>query len=193
MKEYKCNKKNIKWYKKIDYIVLIITVAITFTISLLFFNYIGNDFERALITSLYISLLIVFYIFVSNLIENRDAVYLVENKKIKYIDIQKGRDGNLLTNIEYKEILESNKAKDIYSHNEKFEGVTTGEIVKVLKIKKGFSKTKIIAMVKGKKWQLKGVFKITKTDLVESEFKKKFIIPKDYDNYDELIEAFKEQ
>ena len=191
MKEYKCNNKSIKWYKKIDYIGLVITVIITFTISLLFFNFVGNDFEKALLTSLYVSLLIVFYFFVSSLIEHRDAVYLVENKKIRYIDIQKGRDGNLLTNIEYKELLNSNKSKDIYTHNEKFEGVTTGEIIKVLKIKKSMNKTKIIAMVKGKKWQLKGVFKITKTDLVESEFKKKIIIPKDYDDYEELIETFK--
>jgi hypothetical protein len=190
MEIYKCNKRNTKWYKKRDYIELVIVSVITFVISLLFFNYIGNDFERALVTSLYITLLIIFYNVTKSLIENRDAIYLIENKKIRYIDIQKGRDGSLLTNIEYKEILDANKPKDIYNNNEKFEGITTGEIVKVLKVKKSINKTKVSAMVKGKKWQIKGIFRINKTELIESEFKKKFIITKDYDNYEELIKLF---
>ena len=190
MKIYKYNKNSIKWYKKINYVGLIIIIILTFAISLLFFNYIGDDFARALSTSIKVTILIFLYFFIGNFLEHRDTVYVVDKDKTKFIERQKGVDGSILNNMEYKDVIDNTKESEILKNSEKYEGINTGTIEKVLKIRKSSNKAKVITNVKAKLWKIHGLFTIKKTELVEKEYKKKFVIYKDYDNYEELIKHF---
>lgn len=190
MKVFKCNKKNVAWYKKLDYIQIIIVSIFTLLISLFCLNFIGKDFDRALKSSILITCLIILYLVIKNLIEDREAIYLVDDKKIKYIDYQRKREGTVITDLRYNEIVEKVEPEDIIKNIDQFDGVTVGEIKKIYKIKKRVNKTIVVADVDAKLWKIIGFIRINGTELITKQYKKKFIITRDYDNYEELVKAF---
>ena len=186
MKEYKCDYKSVKWYKKINYMKMLITLAILFTVFFFFFYLIGKDIDNALGVTFIISFFIFIGLILNNLLENRETVYIIDSDSIKYVKLHSNFDGRFLTDYEYKDILENVSASTIFNNINKYEGIDCGEILNILKVHKNVTNITIHAKVKEKVWNSKGFFSYKNISLIEKESKKKLIITNDYDNYDDI-------
>ncbi len=186
MKEYKCDYKSVKWYKKINYMKLFITFAIFFTVFFFFFYLIGKDIDNALGVTFIISFLILIWLVLNNLLENRETIYIIDSNSIKYIKLHNNFDGRFLADYEYKDILDNVNASSIFNNIDKYEGIDCGEIIKILKVHKNVTNVVIHATVKEKIWKSKGLFSYKNISLIEKKSKKKLIITNDYEHYDDI-------
>lgn len=188
MEVFKCNKKNNKWYKRIDYIKLLLVLVISFSLFYVFFYYIGGkgNSDNALLTASIMTLLVLLLIFFNDLIENRDKVILLDDDKIGYIELHKEISGKFLRSYEFEETIKKEDIEKIYTKNHLFEGVDKGEIIKVLKVKKKANCLVIKAKVKAKEWKSTSRLVISNPYLVNKEYIKRIIIPNDFDNYNRL-------
>ena len=188
MKIYRSNYNKLKWYKKINWIKLLTWIVILSVSLTLLLNYLGkgNDFERAITTSLLITSLIGVDIVLSDLFRHKSIILIEDKKELKYVDLQYGKDGTYIPYYEYEEIITKDDPKEIYEKIDKYEGLTCGLIKDIIKIKKRSNALIIKANVKEKYWKASGTFKINKISLEEKEYKKKIIIKNDFQNYDEI-------
>lgn len=193
MEVFRYNKNNSKWYKKIDWIKILVIFIISFFIFFLFFNAIGNDTDKALFTSFFVSFLISFNYVLSDLIENRDRVFILDKSTLGYVEIHKELSGKFLRTNEFYSILRKEDIDDIFNKNYLFEGIDKGEILSINYIKKKSSCIVVKANVKEKRWKSISKFFISKVYLVEKKYKKKIIIPNDLDEYSKIYRFLKER
>ena len=126
MKVYKSNIKENKWYKKINWSMLILFAVISFLIPFIIFNVLtkGNTVGSVINISIYISLLVMLGLILNDLLENRDRIYFSDNKKISYIEIHDDKDGKIFTHKTYKKILDGKNPVEIHNNIKKYEGIT---------------------------------------------------------------------
>lgn len=195
MEIFKYNKTNTKWYKKIDWIRLLLGFIISFFIFFMFFYFISNsnNTDEIFFTSLIISFLIVIFFFFDDLIENRDRVFIQDGKTFGYIEIHKELSGKFLRTSEFYNILNKEDIEEVFEKNYLFEGIDKGEIESIESIRKKANCIVIKAKVKEKKWKSTSRFFISKVYVVEDLYKKKMIIPNDYDNYNIIYKNLKKR
>jgi hypothetical protein len=182
----------ISWYKKINWIKLITTILTIFTLFTLFFNYLGKnrDLEQALRTSFIISLLIGTDMVLKDLYSNKNIIIMKDKNKLEYIDLQDGKDGKLISNLEYNDIIEKSNPKDIYDNIGKYQGLIRGEIKEIISVKKKNNCIKVKALVEEKRWKSIGKVVIKKLLLEEKKYYKTIIIKNDIEKYEEVYELF---
>ena len=192
MKIYRSNMNKISWYKKINWIKLITTILTIFTLFTLFFNYLGKnrDLEQALRTSFIISLLIGTDMVLKDLYSNKNIIIMKDKNKLEYRDLQDGKDGKLISNLEYNDIIEKNNPKDIYDNIGKYQGLIRGEIKEIISVKKKNNCIKVKALVEEKRWKSIGKVVIKKLLLEEKKYYKTIIIKNDIEKYEEVYELF---
>ena len=192
MKIYRSNMNKISWYKKINWIKLITTILTIFTLFTLFFNYLGKnrDLEQALRTSFIISLLIGTDMVLKDLYSNKNIIIMKDKNKLEYIDLQDGKDGKLISNLEYNDIIEKNNPKHIYDNIGKYQGLIRGEIKEIISVKKKNNCIKVKALVEEKRWKSIGKVVIKKLLLEEKKYYKTIIIKNDIEKYEEVYELF---
>lgn len=192
MKIYRSNMNKISWYKKINWIKLITTILTIFTLFTLFFNYLGKnrDLEQALRTSFIISLLIGTNMVLKDLYSNKNIIIMKDKNKLEYIDLQDGKDGKLISNLEYNDIIEKSNPKDIYDNIGKYQGLIRGEIKEIISVKKKNNCIKVKALVEEKRWKSIGKVVIKKLLLEEKKYYKTIIIKNDIEKYEEVYELF---
>ena len=188
MEYFKSNNKNNKLYNKINWIKLLIVFVVSFIIFSLFFYYIGNskDIDSTIINSIIISILLAIWSILNDILQNRTRIFVCNEKEIGYIEIHEEKTGKFLRDYEFQELIDKTDIKDIYSNNHLYEGIDKGIIKNIVKIKKKYNRTVLEANVIEKSWKSASRVSITKLYLVDKEYKKKFIIPNDYDNYEKL-------
>ena len=188
MEYFKSNNKNNKLYNKINWIKLLIVFVVSFIIFSLFFYYIGNskDIDSTIINSIIISILLAIWSILNDILQNRTRIFVCNEKEIGYIEIHEEKTGKFLRDYEFQELIDKTDIKDIYSNNHLYEGIDKGIIKNIIKIKKKYNRTVLEANVIEKSWKSASRVSITKLYLVDKEYKKKFIIPNDYDNYEKL-------
>ena len=188
MEYFKSNNKNSKLYNKINWIKLLIVFVVSFIIFSLFFYYIGNskDIDSTIINSIIISILLAIWSILNDILQNRTRIFVCNEKEIGYIEIHEEKTGKFLRDYEFQELIDKTDIKDIYSNNHLYEGIDKGIIKNIVKIKKKYNRTILEANVIEKSWKSASRVSITKLYLVDKEYKKKFIIPNDYDNYEKL-------
>lgn len=189
MKIYKCDKKSVKWYKKINYIVVFLIIAISIPIFMLIFNFFdnGNSINSVVRHSIIVTILILIDYISRQLLENRDKIFLVKNNKVSYIGIHDSHDGKFLSDKEYYKMINESKPSDIYINIEKYSGIDKTDILEVLRFRKKYNGIKIMIKVSSKEWKARSFFS-SDIYLVDKEYNKKIFIPKDYEKYDELCD-----
>ncbi len=194
MEIYKSNGKNCKFYKKIDYIKLLLVIIVSLLIFSLFFYYIGKEQElcKSICTALIITVLISMGSIMSDLVDNRSRIFIINKNEIGFIEIHSEKvGGDFLKESEFNEILSKYDIEEIYKDNNKFEGIDKGIINKVLKIKKKYNKTIVKANIGLKEWKSSSFLTISKVYLIDKNCTKRIVIPNDYDKYDELIKKMR--
>ena len=194
MKIYTCNKKRTEWFKRVDWIRVLIVFVIVFLLFFSFFHFIIGGTEssdRAVAVSLLISYLIAIGYMISYSIENRINVYIEKDDKIYVLFPHKLGNEYENTTISYKQFKKLVKTKEnievVLKDIESFEGVDLVEILKVEKIKKYNKRFKFTATANIKQWEPKGgIFTIKEYVFNKKYGKIKFIVPTDYEDYEEL-------
>ena len=188
MKFLKSNSKNKKYYNKINYIKLLIVFLVSLIAFFLFFYYIGQskNLDNAVTVSIAIAAILSIGSVISDLSENRDRIFVINKKELGYIEIHKDRAGRFLKYKEYYDALEQYDNEEIYKENHLYEGIDKGIIKNVVSIKRKTNRMVVKANVESKEWKAAGKIMISKLYIVEKEYVKKFIIPNDYDEYEEL-------
>lgn len=189
MKKYLNNKKNNSWYKKIDFLLSFGVFILTFGASFSLLSFFGKarNFSMTLRSSIIITILVTISYILTQLLEHRNTVYMID-KKIRYVELHDSNDGKFLADEEFREVVDEEKPTKIYNNIEKYEGIDCGEIIEVLKINKRVNRIVLTAKVNAKVWSFKSKFFKSDIHLIEKSYKKKFIIPNDYDKYDELYQ-----
>lgn len=188
----KYNKEKSKWYKKIDWIRLSLTFVLVLAILYFTLDYLGlgKDSLYAFETSLTIAFLIGLELVLIDTLEHKDRIFVVEKDKVSYMEIHNQKDGKYLSDKEYETLIKkTKKVEDVLKNQKKYEGVDIGNIVKVNKISKRMNRVVVKAEVVEKEWKAKGVFTITDLDIIEKKYNKKFIISKEYENFDKLMKT----
>lgn len=193
MKIYEYDKKVLKWYKRIDWIKLVIVTLIAFLVIFLIFNYLGNwkYLTNATKRSFLISGLIALDLILRDLLENRDLKIIVKDREIFYVQIHNRKDGKFLSDNEYEDILMNTTLDEIIRKNDKYEGIDTGKIISVNNIKNRINRIVVDANVKEKIWKPKGWFFSSKINLIEKEHRRKIDILKSVNNFEELEQKLK--
>ena len=190
MKIYKSSKNTIKWYRKINWLRLLILALLSFGLTFLItnlmssFNELGNTFKLALVISFLVSLETI----LNDILGNRDRIFFIKGKTISYIEIHSEKNVKVLSHYDYIKILEDNNIETVHDNIEKFEGIDKGKIIKLINIKRKYNRTIINAKVKEKEWTDEGKLTKLKMVLKDVEKDKKFIIMNDYNDYNELID-----
>ncbi|MBR1385318.1 MAG: hypothetical protein IJ568_00660 [Bacilli bacterium] len=187
MKIYKCDRKSVKWYKKINYLVVFLIIAISIPIFMLIFNIFdnGDNINSVIRHSIIVTFLILLDYISRQLLENRDKVFLVKGNKVSYIGIHDSRDGKFLSDKEYYDMLNETSPSEIYKNLEKYSGIDRTDIIEVLKARKKCNGVKLVVKICSKEWKARSFFS-SDIYLVDKEYNKKIFIPKDYEKYDEL-------
>ena len=190
MKIYKSSKNTIKWYRKINWLRLLILALLSFGLTFLItnlmssFNELGNTFKLSLVISFLVSLETI----LNDILENRDRIFFIKGNTISYIEIHSEKNVKVLSHYDYIKILEDNNVETVHDNIEKFEGIDKGKIIKIINIKRKYNRTIINAKVKVKEWTDEGKLTKLKMVLKDVEKDKKFIIMNDYNDYNELID-----
>ena len=190
MKIYKSSKNTIKWYRKINWLRLLILALLSFGLTFLItnlmssFNELGNTFKLSLVISFLVSLETI----LNDILENRDRIFFIKGNTISYIEIHSEKNVKVLSHYDYIKILEDNNIETVHDNIEKFEGIDKGKIIKLINIKRKYNRTIINAKVKVKEWTDEGKLTKLKMVLKDVEKDKKFIIMNDYNDYNELID-----
>lgn len=192
MDYYRSNAKNTKIYNKINYLRLLIAFLTSFILFALLFYFIGNsqNLVSSLTTSLVISLLISLGYIISDLSENRDRVYIIKKNELGYIEMHKEKSGGaFVKEMEYDRALDKYSVEEIYKDNSSYEGIDKGIIKEVVSIKEKSNRLIVEAKVSEKQWVSSSFFFVSNLHLVDKEYVKTLIIPKDYDNYEKLYKT----
>ena len=190
MKIYKSSKNTIKWYRKINWLRLLILALLSFGLTFLItnlmssFNELGNTFKLSLVISFLVSLETI----LNDILENRDRIFFIKGNTISYIEIHSEKNVKVLSHYDYIKILEDNNIETVHDNIEKFEGIDKGKIIKLINIKRKYNRTIVNAKVKVKEWTDEGKLTKLKMVLKDVEKDKKFIIMNDYNDYNELID-----
>lgn len=191
MKKFRYNK-NYKWYKKINYIKIIVLFIIILVGFFLLFNFFGQskDMESAFKTSILVSLLITLGVIINDMIENRSAIYVEKNKKVFVVERHIDFSGEVISEKTFNDLTsDDTKVENIMKDQKKYEGVDLFEIKKVNKIKKHSKLMCVYCEIEINEWIGKGGrFVIDHYELVKSMKKAKLVIPCDYNDYDELYD-----
>ena len=190
MKIYKSDDKEVKWFKKINWINLIIVTILVFIPVSFILNHFGKELERAIMTGSLITLLIDIGVVLKDLFGNRTIILMVENNKVKYIDQQRDRSGTIIPINSYENIIKKNNPEDIYKNIETYEGIVCGVVNKVNRIKKRSNCFIINVEVNEKKWKPTGKITLGKLELTEKRYNKKIKITNDFQNYKGLYSLF---
>ena len=195
MELFRYNKENVIWYKKIDWIKVLLSFILSFFLFFMFFYYISNqsNIESVFFTSFLIGFLIAFNTYLSDLLENRDRVFILDKKSLGYLEIHKEISGKFLKTSDFYNILNKEELEDLYNKNYLYEGIDKGEIKNICFIKKKPNCIIIKAYVKEKRWKSTSKFVISKVYIIEKNYKKKIIIPNDFDEYNKLYRLLKER
>ena len=191
MECFKSNRKNTKWYSKINYFKLLVVLTTSFLLFTLFFYYIGgsNDLDRAILTSIFISFLISIGSIIGDLIEHRSRIFIFSKDELGYIEIHTEKMGSFLRDEDYNETVKINSIEDIFKDNSQYEGIDRGIIKNVKSLKKKNNRMIVKANVVSKEWKAAGFFTVSKLYLVEKKYCKKIIIPSDYDGYEKIYKS----
>ena len=189
IEKYFNNKSNTAWYKKIDILFSFGVCILVFALSFSILCFFGGDghFNMALRSSIVITVLVTLSYVLSQLLENRNTVYMID-KIIRYVELHDSKDGKFLADEEFRSIVEEEGLTNIYENIDKYEGIDCGEIIEVLKIRKRVNRLVVTANVEAKEWKFKSKFFSSDIHVVDKNYKRKFIIPNDYDKYDELYQ-----
>ena len=195
MEEFRYNRKNNKWYKKIDWKKIIIFFIIILLICFLVFYFLGKDkyISKAISTSIIISSLITLKYLLNDLMEDRKKMFFIEKKNIFYVELHDQKDGKFISDSDFDEMIKGKSAKEVYDDISNYEGIDCGKVEKVLSVKKKLNKLIVSALVKSKEWVPIGRITIKKIALEDINTKKKIVIHNDFDNYDKLCKLFEEK
>jgi hypothetical protein len=188
MKMYRSDQVKIAWYKRIDWLRLIVSILLLFIFFTLGFNWLAKntDLARAIRTSMLISLIIGVNLVLRDLFSNKNIVLFNNKDSIKYIDLQNDMSGRFISDLDYNDIIEEYNPKEVYEHIDKHVGIVAGEIIKINTLKERVNCLIIKAKVKEKKWKQLGFFFAKDAILKEKEYNKKIIVKKDIEKYDEV-------
>ncbi len=179
--------------KRINIIEIIFSFILIFGIFFSFFfillsNY--SDLLRAILTSLVLAVLIEMGIVVSHLIKIRETVYAVYNKRLYIILFQNNSyffDDEFMNSDKFFDTVDDNLIKDIIENNGKYIGA---QVLKVDKIKSFKDKKNCFSFnAHGRLsfWKALGnLLTIDKFVLAYKNAFKRFVVTKEYKNYDEL-------
>lgn len=194
MEIYSCKGKKVKWFRKVDWLRVIILFVIIFILSFIFFNFfVGgtNNFQRAVFTSIILSFLISLGVVVSYCIENRFNLYIEKDGKF-YIVYPHSYgieyDEGFVSYKDFKKMTNSvDKIEDILENIDKYTGIDLIEIKKIKKIKMNRKNFKFTAEVRANEWYGKGgIFTIDHYVLEKKVCTKRYLVPLDYVNSREL-------
>lgn len=196
MKVFLCNDKKIPWYKRADWVRVLIVFVITFVIFFFLFYYLfGNEtnFEMAISNSFLIGLLISIGTIISSFLENRINVYVEKNKKIYALfphPVGSGYDDTLISYKKFKEIIANDNLENIFDNQSKYYGIDIVEFTNIIKIKRCLKRVKCRVKVNASEWDSgKSLFFVNDNfKLTENNKTMTFLIPSDYEKYDELYD-----
>ena len=182
-----------KLFKRINILEILVSFIIIFCVFFSFFYILlseRSDLLRAILTSLALALLIELGIIVGHLIKTRETVYAVYNKKLYIILFQNNSyffDEEFMNSDKFFETVDDDLIKDIIDNNGKYIGA---QVLKVDKIK-GFNEKKNTFSFKAHGrlsfWKALGnLLTIDKFVLSYKNAFKRFVVTKEYKNYDEL-------
>lgn len=189
MKLYRFKNNKVKWYKKINYLKVLLMFLLTFAVFFLSFGFLSEfkDIDVNIFRTSIISLLIALGVLISELVDNKNVLFITKDNKILYLDFYDERSLNYVIKANDKQ-SEEKITEEIIKSIKKEEGINYGEVLEVLSTRN--TKTRLIVKVKANtiEWKEKGFFFVTKLDLQSKIKEKKLIIRKDIDDFDELKE-----
>ncbi len=191
MKLYRFTNRNVKWSRKINFLKVILAFILSFVIFFLFFGLLSNfkDLDKNIIRIVLISLLIAIEVFCGEMLDHRNILYIIKDNKLLYFDFFDERSLKFV--LEDKECSAEKKVERILKNIKDEEGISYGEVLKVLSVKERKTKIVVKAEVDTNEWKEKGLFLVYKLVPVSKIKKRKLIIRKDIDNFDELNEIIK--
>lgn len=189
MKLYRFNNNEVKWYKKVNFLKVILVFILTFAVFFLSFGFLSNfkDIDVNIFRTTIISLLITFGVFTSEIVDHKNVLYIIKNNKLLYLDFYDEKSLNSIFKTNENQ-TEEKVVEEILKKIKKEEGINYGEVKEVLSLKN--TKTKLVLKVKAdtNEWKEKGFFVVSKLEPISKIKEKKLIIRKDIDNFDELNE-----
>ena len=188
MKIYRSNSIKVAWYKRINWIKLIISIIIVFLAFTFGFNYLAKntDLDRAIKTSLIISLLFGINIILNDLFSNKNIIFMYNKDSIHYIDLQNEASGKFISDLDYRDIVNEHDPEDIYNHINKYVGIVRGEIIEINSLRETMNSLVLKVKVKEKKWKQIGLFFVKDVKLIEKEYNKKIVVKKDIEKYEDI-------
>lgn len=189
MKLYRFKNNKIKWYKKINFLKVIIIFIITFAVFFLSFGFLSEfkDIDVNILRTSIISILIAIGTITSEIIDHKNVLFITKDNKLLYLDFYDERSLDYIFKANEKQ-SEEEVTEKIIKNIKKEEGINYGEVLEVLSTRN--TKTRLIVKVKANtiEWKEKGLFFVFKLNLQSKIKEKKLIIRKDIDDFDELKE-----
>ncbi len=189
MKLYRFKNNKVKWYKKINFLKVIIIFILTFAVFFLSFGFLSEfkDIDVNILRTSIISILIGIGTLTSEIIDHKNVLFITKDNKILYLDFYDEKSLDYIIKANEKQSEEEITEK-ILKNIKKEEGINYGEVLEVLSTRN--TKTRLIVKVKANtiEWKEKGFFFVFKLNLQSKIKEKKLIIRKDIDDFDELSE-----
>lgn len=189
MKLYRFKNNKVKWYKKINFLKVIIIFILTFAVFFLSFGFLSEfkDIDVNILRTSIISILIGIGTLTSEIIDHKNVLFITKDNKILYLDFYDEKSLDYIIKANEKQSEEEITEK-ILKNIKKEEGINYGEVLEVLSTRN--TKTRLIVKVKANtiEWKEKGFFFVFKLNLQSKIKEKKLIIRKDIDDFDELKE-----
>jgi len=197
MKIFSCDEKKVKWYKKVNWISILVCFILVFLVSFCFFHFfIGgtNMMRTAIKCSFEISFLISSAVIVSYCIKNRINIYVVHEDDIYVIyphsygvDYD---DGYIKYEDFRKYVKNEENVLAIIENVKKHIGIDLVKINKVTSINKNMKSFCFKADVVANEWFGKGgFFSFNEYVLEKKKCNMKFVIPFDYNKSLELYDV----
>lgn len=189
MKLYRFKNNKVKWYKKINFLKVIIIFILTFAVFFLSFGFLSEfkDIDVNILRTSTISILVAIGTLTSEIIDHKNVLFITKDNKLLYLDFYDERSLDYIFKANEKQ-SEEEVTEKIIKNIKKEEGINYGEVLEVLSTRN--TKTRLIVKVKANtiEWKEKGLFFVFKLNLQSKIKEKKLIIRKDIDNFDELKE-----
>lgn len=189
MKLYRFKNNKVKWYKKINFLKVIIIFILTFAVFFLSFGFLSEfkDIDVNILRTSIISILVAIGTLTSEIIDHKNVLFITKDNKLLYLDFYDERSLDYIFKANEKQ-SEEEVTEKIIKNIKKEEGINYGEVLEVLSTRN--TKTRLIVKVKANtiEWKEKGLFFVFKLNLQSKIKEKKLIIRKDIDNFDELKE-----
>ena len=179
--------------KRINMIEVLISFVIIFGLFFSFFYILlseCSDLLRAILTSLVLTLLLEIEIIVSHLIKTRETVYAVYNKKLYIILFQNNSyffDDEFMNSDRFFKEVNDDLIKDIIENNGKYIGAQVLKVDKMKSFKERKNYYTFSARGRVSFWKAVGnLLTIDKFVLSYKNTFRRFVVTKEYKNYDEL-------